>query len=157
LRTDLTETEGFSDKTLLTILSVTGTDMNHWKSARQFVAWLRLSPRPKKSANKVVGYDYSKTNNPATQALRMCAQSLHNSKSPLGNYYRKLLLGKGAKTAIKAVARKLAVLLYTLIKNGTRYSGEYFEKEKKKQILRDENKLQKLAKQLGYGLTKIAS
>jgi hypothetical protein len=48
-------------------------------------------------------------------------------------------------------------LLYTLIKNGTRYSGEYFEAEKKKQILRDENKLQKLAKQLGYGLTKIDS
>jgi hypothetical protein len=47
--------------------------------------------------------------------------------------------------------------LYTLIKNGTQYSSEYFEAEKKKQILRDENKLQKLAKQLGYGLTKIAS
>jgi hypothetical protein len=75
----------------------------------------------------------------------------------LGCLYRKLLLGKGAKTAIKAVARKLAVLLYTLIKNGTQYSGEYFEAEKKKQNLRDENKLQKPAKQLGYGLIKIAS
>jgi hypothetical protein len=78
------------DKTLLTILSVTGIDMSHWKSARQFAAWLRLSPRPKKSANKVVGYDYCETNSPATQALRMCAQSLHSSKSPLGCLYRKL-------------------------------------------------------------------
>jgi transposase len=151
LGTDLTEIEGFSDKTLLTILSVTGTDMNHWKTSQQFVSsWLRLSPRPQKNANKVVGYDCSKTNNPATQ-------SLHSSKSPMGCLYRKLPVRKGAKAAIKAVARKLAVLLYTLIKNGTRHSSEYFEAEKKKQSVRDENKLQKLAKQLDYGLTKIAS
>jgi hypothetical protein len=154
---DLTKVEGFNDKSLLTILSVTGIDMSQWKSVRQFVAWLRLSPRPKKSANKVVGYDYSKTNNPATQALRMCAQSLHNSKSPLGCLYRKLLVRNGPKTAIKAVARKLAVLLYTPIKKGVGYSTEYVETEKKKQRVRDEHKLHKLAKQLGYDLTKIAS
>ncbi|MDR0613181.1 MAG: IS110 family transposase [Dysgonamonadaceae bacterium] len=154
---DLTKVEGFNDKTLLCILSVTGIDMSQWKSAQQFVSWLRLSPRPKKSANKVVGYDYSRTKNPATQAFRLCAQSLHNSKSPLGQLYRKLLARKGHKTAIKAVARKLAILFYTLIKNGTEYSNEYFETEKKKQIAKDEYKLQKLAKQLGYNLEKIAS
>jgi hypothetical protein len=154
---DLTVVEGFSDKTLLSILSVTGTDMNKWKSSQQFVSWLRLSPRPQKSANKVVGYDYCKTNNPATQALRMCAQSLHGSKSPLGCLYRKLLVRKGPKTAIKAVARKLAVLLYTLIKNSTEYSEEYFEKIRKKQSAKNEIKLQKMAEQLGYALTKIAS
>jgi hypothetical protein len=131
--------------------------MSKWKSARQFVAWLRLSPRPRKSNNKIVGYDYSKTNNPATQALRMCAQALHNSKTPLGCLYRKLLVKKGHKTAIKAVARKLAILLYTLIKNGTEYSDKYFEAETKKQNIRMETKLQKLAKQLGYDLIKTAS
>jgi hypothetical protein len=154
---DLTKVDGFNDKTLLTILSVTGTDMNQWKSIRQFVSWLRLSPRPRKSSNKVVGYDYSKTNNPATQAFRMCAQSLHNSKTPLGCLYRKLLVKKGHKTAIKAIARKLAILFYTLIKNGVEYSDVYFEEEKKKQNDRNKIKLQKLAKQLGYELTKIAS
>jgi hypothetical protein len=61
----------------------------------------------------------------------MCAQSLHGSKSPLGCLYRKLPVRKGPKAAVKAVARKLAVLLYTLIKNGTEYSEEYFEKMKK--------------------------
>jgi hypothetical protein len=66
----------------------------------------------------------------------MCAQSLHSSKSPLGCLYRKLHVRKGAKTAIKAVARKLAVLLYTLIKNGTEYSEEYFEEMKKNRALK---------------------
>jgi predicted phosphoribosyltransferase len=87
----------------------------------------------------------------------MCAQSLHNSKTPLGCLYRKLLVKKGHKTAIKAVARKLAILLYTLIKNGAEYSDKYFEAETKKQNDRMESKLQKLAKQLGYDLIKTAS
>jgi hypothetical protein len=47
--------------------------------------------------------------------------------------------------------------LYTLIKNSTEYSEEYFEKIRKKQSAKNEIKLQKMAEQLGYALTKIAS
>jgi hypothetical protein len=76
---------------------------------------------------------------------------------PTGCLYRKLLVQKGAKTAIKAVARKLAILFYTLIKNSTEYSEFYFEMEKEKQNLRDKKNLIKLATKLGYDLIEKAS
>jgi hypothetical protein len=116
-----------------------------------------LCPSPKISGGKVIGYERKKTKNPATLAFRLCAQSLHNSKSPLGCLYRKLLVRKGPKTAIKAVARKLAILFYTLIKNSTEYSEIYFEVEKEKQNLRDKKNLLKLATKLGYDLIEKTS
>jgi transposase len=151
---DLTKVEGLDVKTILTILSVTGTDMSKWKSAEAFAAWLCLSPRPNCTGGKTVGHDHRKTTNPATQALRIAARSLHDSHGRLGAMYKKIYLRKGAKTAIKAVARKLSVLFYTLIKNGAEYSEDFYKDEVKKQALRDEDKLMKLAKKLGYELSK---
>jgi hypothetical protein len=36
--------------------------------------------------------------------------------------------GKGKKKAIVAIARRLGVLLYTLLKNGTTYEVRHFER-----------------------------
>lgn len=151
---DLTKVEGLDVKTILTVLSVTGTDMSKWKTAESFAAWFSLSPRPNRTGGKTVGYDHRKTTNPATQALRLAARALHNSHGRLGDMYRKILYRKGPRTAIKAVARKLAILLYTLIKNGTEFSEDFYKKEEKKQAFRDELKLLKLAKKLGYEVSK---
>ena len=55
--------------------------------------------------------------------------------------------------AITAAARKLAVLIYNLIKNKTSYQEKgplYFEKEYRE---RTERRLKRLAEQLGYDLT----
>ena len=79
------------------MISVVGLDFKKWPTAEHFVSWLNLAARPKVSGGKVLGYQKRYTNNPATQALRLAAQSLWNSKSPLGQMYKRFAATKGIK------------------------------------------------------------
>jgi transposase len=133
---DLTKVDGFDEKTLIVFIAVIGIDMSKWPSAEHFVSWLNLSARPKITGGKIIGYQKRFTNNPATQAFRMAAQSLWHNKGPLGQMYRRLAAKKGSKKAIKAVARKLAVIFYNMVKNKTEFdpSRLSFDSEKQKAI-----------------------
>jgi hypothetical protein len=154
---DLTQVEGFDEKVLLDILSITGDDMDKWPTAEHFVSWLNLSPRRKKTGGKYIGNQTRHTNNPATQAFRLSAQSIGaKSKGPLGALYRRLSATKGSKTAVKAVARKLGVLFYTLVKNKLAYDPLIAAERVKKQNERETRRLHKMARKLGYEVKKIA-
>ena len=84
----------------------------------------------------------------------MAAHSIARSKSPPGQLYRTLAVRKGTKTAKKAIARKLAVLFYTLIKNKQSYDkSKIIEQEKKKQV-NNIAKLNRMAEKLGYNIQK---
>ncbi len=61
------------------------------------------------------------TTNRAAAALRMAAQSLSNSKSVLGAFYRKKRYHLGTPKAITATAHKLAKILYALLNQGGTY------------------------------------
>ena len=114
---DLTEVAGLEENTILMILSVTGLNMDKWPSADHFTSWLNLAARAKENRReKVFGYQKRFTNNPATQALRMAAQTMWQNKGVLSHLYRRLSASKGSKKAIKAVARRLAVIFYNMIK-----------------------------------------
>jgi len=84
LGVDLTDVEGLDEIGLLTILAVTGPDMSKWPTAGHFTSWLNLSPRPKITGGKLVGYEKRITHNPATQAFRLAANCLWQSKGPSG-------------------------------------------------------------------------
>ncbi len=51
----------------------------------------------------------------------MAATSLRNSKTSLGAYYRRISYRKGASVAVFATARKLAQLIYRLVRYGQAY------------------------------------
>ena len=145
------------EKMLLDIVSVTGVDMNKWPTAQHFTSWLNLSPRRMRTGGKDIGNESRKTNNPATQAFRISAHSVGiNSKGQLGAIYRKLVVKKGKKTATKAVARKMAVTFYTLVKYRQEYNPIIINKQIKEQEERKIKQLAKLAKKLGYELHKTA-
>lgn len=153
---DLTAVEGVEEASLLTILSVTGNDMGKWPTAGHFTSWLNLSPRPKISGGKVIGYEKRATNNPATQAFRMAANSLWQSKGPMGQQYRKLAATKGSKKAIKAVARKIAVIFYNMVLKKQTYDPKKILPDIEKQTARRINRLQKEAAKLGLTLQNVA-
>ena len=78
--------------------------------------------------------------------------TLERSATALGAFFRRMKARLGAPKAITAAAHKLAVLVYSLIKNKTAYRERgplYFEKEYKE---RTERHLKRLAGQLGYDL-----
>jgi hypothetical protein len=152
----LTKVEGLEEKGLLDILSVTGTNMKAWPSANHFTSWLGLSPCRRISGGKLLGHERKKVSNPASQAFRLSAQSLSHSKGSLGDLYRRISIKHGPQTANKAVARKLAIIFYTLVKNQQEYDASLLVKQTEKQQERKLSKLKKMAKNMGYEILKTA-
>lgn len=122
---------------LLTKLAVTGNDTSKWPAAAHFTSWLNLSPRPKITGRRIVGYKKRVTHNPATEAFRLAANSLWQSKGPLGRQYRKLAATKGKAKAIKAIARKIAVIFYNLIIKQESYGSRKYNPIPKNKPLKE--------------------
>jgi len=118
---DLTQIDGIDVMTAMTILSETGWDMSKWKTEDHFVSWLRLCPDNKISGDKIIGKGRLPTNNRATNALRMAASTLRLSNTYLGAQFRRLRTRLGAPIAIKAMAAKLARLVYRMLRYGMQF------------------------------------
>jgi transposase len=135
---DITEIFGLSELSVLTIMSEAGTDMSKWKNENYFTSWLGLTPNTKISGGKIISSRIMKKTNSAGQAFRMAANSLYNSKSPLGDYYRRIKAKSGAAKAVVATARKLAVIYYKMVSNQEAFNPialeDYQEKYKQKKI-----------------------
>src|SRR5438309_1988401 len=116
--TDLTQIDGIDVTTTMTILSEAGWDMSKWKTEHHFVSWLRLCPDNRISGDKIIGKGRLPTNNRVTNALRMAASTLRLSNTYLGAQFRRLRTKLGAPVAIKAMAAKLARLVYRMLRYG---------------------------------------
>ena len=119
--TDLSRIDGIDVMTVMTIISEAGWDMSKWKTEDHFVSWLRLCPDNKISGDKIIGKGRMPTNNRVTIALKMAASSLRASNSYLGAQFRRLRTRLGAPVAIKAMAAKLARLVYRMLRYGMQF------------------------------------
>ena len=119
--TDVTRIDSIDVMTAMTIVSEAGYDMSKWETEHHFVSWLRLCPDNRISGAKVIGKGRLPTNNPITIALKMAASSLRKSNTYLGAQFRRLRTKLGAPCAIKAMAAKLARLIYRMLRYGMKY------------------------------------
>jgi hypothetical protein len=119
--TDLTRIDAIDVMTATTVISEAGYDMSKWKTEDHFVSWLRLCPDNRISGNKIIGKGRLPTNNPVSVALKMAASTLRKSKTYLGAQFRRLRTKLGAPIAIKAMAAKLARLVYRMLRYGMKY------------------------------------
>ncbi len=90
-----------------------------------------------------------------TIALRMAAQSVGKTMTPLGLFYRRILSRIGSLGAVKATAHKLARLVYRMLKYGQEYvtqSMEEYEAKVKANMLKA---LKRKATAMGFQLTPI--
>lgn len=118
---DATVLPGISDYNRLQLLSETGTDLGKWKTEKHFTSWLGLAPKQHNSGKKNRNYR-AKGAPKAGLIFKQAAAGLLNSKKiALGVFGRKIRAKKGGAVAIKAVARKLAVLYYKLLTKGLEY------------------------------------
>lgn len=146
---DLTEIDGLDESSVLMIISVVGLNMNKWPTGDHFVSWLNLAARPRISGGKVLGHQKRFTNNPATQAFRLAAQTMWQHKGLLGSLYRRLSRNRGVKKANKAVARRLAIIFYNMLKHQTKYNPRIVAINEEKQKARKLARLQKEAEKIG--------
>jgi transposase len=136
---DLTQIDGVDVMTAMTILSEVGWDMSKWKTEHHFVSWLRLCPDNKISGDKIIGKGRLPTTNRATSALRMAASTLRISNTYLGAQFRRLRTKLGAPIAIKAMAAKLARLVYRVLRYGMPFvdkGAEFYEAQHRTQQIK---------------------
>jgi transposase len=148
--TDLTQIDGIDVRTAAAVISEAGWDMSKWPTENHFVAWLRLCPDNQISGNRILGKGRLPTSNRLTQALKMAASSLHHSHTYLGAQFRRLKTRLGAPVAIKAMAAKLARLVYRMLRYGMQFVDkgvEFYEAQNRR---REISSLRRRAAKLGY-------
>jgi transposase len=119
---DLTTIDGIGVDTAAVIVSELGLDFTVFPNESHFVSYLRLAPNLSISAGKKVPRRFkSSTCTRVATALRMAALTLRNSRTALGGFYRRVAWRKGASVAVFATARKLAQLIYRLVRYGQAY------------------------------------
>lgn len=150
---DLTALPGLEVLSVQALVSEIGLDMTRWRSERAFCSWLRLCPGNRISGGKSARLKPVQGHNRAADILRLCAQSALKSKSALGAFGRRLRARLDAPKAIKAVAHKLARLIYRMLKEGRPYAelGEHYYQHKYRQRLL--TRLHKQAALFGFQLT----
>jgi transposase len=154
---DLTEVDGLDALTVQTILSEIGTDMSAWPTVKHFASWLRLCPNNEVTGGKVKRRGTQPTQNRASTAFRVAAQSLARSDSARGAFYRRMRAKHGAPKAVTATAHKLARTVYFMLKRREPYrdpGADYYEEQYRARIVRN---LQRKAAKLGMRLEPIAA
>jgi len=153
---DATQIDAIGVETVEVVISEYGPDLSRFPTEKQFVSHATLAPHVPKSGGKPI--QKRKRNSASTRvaaALRMAALSLRHSDTALGAYYRKISHRIGGDVAVFATARKLATLIYRLLRWGQPYvdeGAEAYEDRFRKQRIRS---LTAKAQELGYQLTPV--
>ena len=140
----------------ITAISEAGLDMSKWLTEKHFSSWLGLSPNNRISGGKILSAQTKKVASRAACAFRMAAQSLHNSPTALGAFYRRIKSRLGAKAAVIATAHKIARIYYNMLKYGKDYvdqGQDYYNKRYQDRLIRG---LKRKAAAMGYQLVECA-
>jgi transposase len=152
---DLTTIPDISVLHVQCILTELGGDISKFRSAAAFSSWMGLCPHNDISGGKVLWSGTRKIKNRIAVTLRMAAQSLQQSESALGHFYRRTRAKLGAPKAITAVAHKLARIIFHMLTSRQSYDESVFSKAEKKHLQRVENRLKIQAHALGYTLLPV--
>jgi transposase len=153
---DLTGIDAIGVETVQIVRSEYGPDLSRFPTEKQFVRHVTLAPNNPTSAGKPV--KKKKRNSASTRvgaALRMAATSLRHSETALGAYYRQIARRIGGDVAVFATARKLATIIYRLLRWGQPYVDDGVEAYEKRYQEGRFKSLTARAKEMGYQLTPI--
>jgi transposase len=154
---DLSQIDGIGPHAALQLVAKIGTDMSRWPTAAHFTSWLSLAPNNKISGGRLLSSRTQPSANRAAAVLRRCAMSLMRTSTALGAFYRRLAARTGKPTAITATARKLALLVYRVLRGDISYSdpgAEAYAQHHRTRLLKS---LCKRAHQLGHALVDLST
>jgi transposase len=154
---DLTEIEGISELTALTIISEIGPGVSKFPTVKKFCSWLGLCPNWKKTGGRVKSSRTRPGVNRAATAFRLAAHGLHRSQGAVGAFLRRMKSRLGGPAALTAAAHKLARIVYLALKHGLTYvrqTQEDYEAQMREKQLKA---LKRKARQLGLEIVEKAS
>jgi hypothetical protein len=148
--TDLTQLPGVGADLLVSLVSTVGTDLSAWPDSSHFVSWLGLAPVNRESAGHRKSGKTKRTGNPLANAFKMAAMAAKNTTTYLGQTARRLGSRITPKKAKVAVARKLAEIIFNIIRHGkpvhVKTEEEYEMRRKKREIQNFIKSLNKFAR-----------
>ncbi len=153
---DLTAIPAVGRNVLLVLMSEVGFDLSKFKTAKNFTAWLSLSPNNKISGGRILSSKTFKRKNRLSEALQRSANVIGNMKdNPLSEFFHRIAYRKGRMHAVTATARKIAVIIWNMLtkKEQFRYISNIDYKEEIRQ--HKIRKAQKLIKSAGISLDEL--
>jgi transposase len=154
---DLTEIEGVSELTALTVISEIGPGVSRFATVKKFCSWLGLCPNWQKTGGRVKSSRTRRGVNRAAQALRLAARSLHHSRGALGGFLRRMKGRLGVQAALTATAHKLARIVYLALKHGMTYVRQSQEEYEAQMTEKQIKALRRKARQLGLEVVEKTS
>jgi transposase len=139
---------------IATIISEIGVEMDRFPSDKHIASWAGVCPGNHESAGKRLSGKIT-PGNPYLKAV-LCEVAwviAHTKGTYLSSFYHRIARRRGKKRAILAVAHKLLVIIYHVLKTKKPYTelGEdYFDQLEKTQI---ERRSVRRLEQLGYEVT----
>lgn len=152
LGVDLTEIDGIDVSTALVILGEIGGNVSRFPTQKHFASWLRLCPRLDQSNHTTKRRSPRRGQNRVAQALRMAAQAVSRTRTPLAAFYHRIKARIGGRGAITATAHKLAVLVYRVLRYGLEYVRPSLQEYAARVRAQAERGLRRKAARLGYEL-----
>jgi transposase len=155
---DLTSIDGIGVETAAIVVSEIGLNLSAFPDENHFVSYLRLAPNLSVSAGKKVPNKFkSNTCTRLANALKISALSLRNSKTALGAFYRRIARRKGASVAVFATARKLAQLIFRMLRYGQAYVDEGAKAYEAKYNKRRLNYYANTLKSMGFAISPLTA
>jgi transposase len=144
---------GVSEITARDLIAEIGLDMQRFGSASRLASWAGLSPGNNESAGKRRKGRTRKGNRYLRRVLVQCAWATRKTSTFLGRTFRRLEARLGSKKAAMAVAHKILVIIYHLLREGTLYEEERYDRLLPKQEERERKRAIKALERLGFSVT----
>jgi transposase len=113
---------GLGEQSVIYVIAEISTDMSSFPTSGHIAAWAGLAPKDNKSAGKLRYSKTQKANIYVKSVLIECAwAAVRTRNTRLSNWYWRNVGRIGNKKAIMAVARKLLVYIYAMLKSGEVY------------------------------------
>ena len=148
---DATQIPGLSTYLVLQLVAEVGTEMTRWATEKHFVSWLGLAGGRRQSGKRkgTARVHRNRAGRLFCLAARALAQSIDKA---LGGFYRRLRGRIGGLAANVALARKLALLFYRLLRFGIAYVEKGLKDYEAKVLQSETRLLRKLARKQGFVL-----
>ena len=154
---DLAHVDGFGPYSSLRLVAEIGTDITRWPTSQHFTSWLTLAPQNKVSGGRLLSSRTAPSANRAAGIFRLAAMAIGRTSTALGAFYRRLAARAGKAVAITATARKLAVLVYRILKGDLTYHDPGADAYEAQQRAHSIRRLQRHAAKLGLTLVNPAT
>ena len=122
----LLEIPGAGPRTVATFTGEAG-DVNRFSSSTELIGFIGWHPKISESGEKISQHPkMSKKGSPTLRAALYMASvaCIKHNRELRSLYLKKISQGKEAKQALVCVGKKLACIMYSMLKNGTSYDPQ---------------------------------